>query len=73
MGDASHYGFGIMFELVDWAIYKQDKNSNWSEAESLTFHLEQGVVEGRIHQAEVLMLTYNMVPKDFFTWRHGFQ
>ena len=52
LGDAIQWGFvtgiftkgHLMFESGDWASYKQENNSNWREAEKLTFRLDQGVV-----------------------------
>ena len=50
-----------MFESGYWNSYEQEKTSNWREEENLTFHIEQGVVYGRLHEEEVFMLTNNMV------------
>ena len=47
----------FMLESGELASYEQEKTSNFRESENLIFCLEQGVVEGRLHQEEVFVLT----------------
>ena len=50
-----------MLESGDWYSYEQEKNYNCQEAENLTFRLEQGVIEVKLHQTEVIVMMENMV------------